>query len=248
MPTIDRKPTKQYLDIPNVRNQAEEDRLGLHDNDSDFALNEQEARDYYADKMGSPVPAGANPIQAAYEAAGGAQRVLKQYFPDYSNTSGWERKGDFQLKVAHEHKGAGKVFAGPIEVYDRDTQRLEKAFDVMFNCDFIDRGFIDGHVKEAFLVVAKKGFKPEGRSNYGEQHAIPMRILTYDDGSFGHPGKVMGATVGVEPLRQLSGGEGLSFYGRLKVTRDDGTQTTAWINLGGQEMKTFEIADAELYK
>jgi hypothetical protein len=155
-----------------------------------------------------------------------ASQILNTYAPNW--------KGDFNVPG----RGAGNIHTG------RDFKNGHDALDVVINCDLMEKGFLEGNVKKATLVVMPKG-------NDDLQAEIPLQVATAPGytsynrggGNYSVPDKkFLAASIDTASLRDFGGNKDLKFYVRIE-TKDN---QTLWINKDGKAYSNFDISKDDL--
>jgi hypothetical protein len=235
---------EKFVSISNLKKQSKEVELKKFDKNNDNLLDKAEQDAYYAanTKTGK---APSSPTQV-YTKAGGREQKVTSFARDYYQTLytyAPDSKGNFNIPGF----GAGNIRTGR-QLAEKNTD----AYNFLVDCDLMDKGFIEGGVESATIVIGPKGFKPDAGSNLDEMVTIPLNTATADGyQSYNRGGgstwvpekKFLAASVDVADLRKLAGTSGgLSFY--VRVDTNDGK--TLWMNRDGKAYQNFEIDAAEL--
>ncbi|MFH1807698.1 MAG: hypothetical protein ABIJ09_03055 [Pseudomonadota bacterium] len=243
------------VQISNIGDVSKEKEAKRFDANNDGVLQAEEAARLYSEKTLGDRPAN---LDDALKVVGGRQHEVKTFHQEYPflmtvGAYGW--KGDFNVPGL----GAGNVRTGRTKStysnYDSASggsrQREVDSYKFLFDCDLMDKGFLEKNLQSATLVIGPKGFQPEAGSDLGEAVAIPLDVATQDGyQSYSRGGgsshvpekKYLAASVDTGDLRALAGDSGgLSFYLRLET--DQGTR---YVNKDGKAFNNFEIDGSEL--
>lgn len=247
MPSFRISPTTT-LRISDLKDRTKETLAKQYDNGNKGYLTTQEAYALFAANNSDLQPKSMDQVMAFL---GGPQHAMTVHHLDHGEVlalpfHAHDWKGDFSIPGM----GAGNVRVGGYYNWERPQDPKAAAF--LFDMNLVDLGRMERDVVSATLVIGPAGFTPESGSQLNEEAVdIPLTLATMNSfmrwertgGGTQPEQKFLAAAIGVEDLRALSAGNGVSFYVRLETPNG-----TSYINRDGVSGRNFDISDDELKK